>query len=89
MSATPSPVVRKRWRDAMTKELEEEAAYYEKLSSTEKEKYLEELQKATDKFEASRAKKKSKNGSKGGSNNHGKRIKGTRKNKSRKNKWFF
>jgi len=59
MSATPSPVVRKRWQDAMTKELEEEAAYYEKLSSPEKKKYLAELQAATDKFEASRAKKKS------------------------------
>jgi len=69
----------------MTKELEEEAAYYEKLSSPEKKKYLAELQAATDKFEASRAKKKSR----GGSNKHGKRIKGTRKNKSRKNKWFF
>ena len=57
MSATPSPVVRKRWQDAMTKELEEEAAYYERLSSPEKKKYLAELQAATDKFEASRAKK--------------------------------
>lgn len=73
----------------MTKELEEEAAYYERLSSPEKKKYLAELQAATDKFEASRAKKKSKNGSKGGSKKHGKGIKGTRKNKSRKNKWFF
>jgi len=69
----------------MTKELEEEAAYYERLSSPEKKKYLAELQAATDKFEASRTKK----GSKGGSKKHGKRIKGTRKNKSRKNKWFF
>ena len=69
----------------MTKELEEEAAYYERLSSPEKKKYLAELQAATDKFEASRAKKKSR----GGSKKHGKGIKGTRKNKSRKNKWFF
>ena len=85
MSATPSPEVRRRWRAKMDRELERETAYYERLSSPEKKKYLAELQAATDKFEASRAKK----GSRGGSNGGSKKRSGTRKNKSRKNKWFF